>query len=354
MNKKILAFLISLNFLLTLWGVTISEIENAYIDGDLHINHNFLRISASDNPDLLACKLFYNAKLNTLLSKGKTYYSQSYQKSPKSKYGQLSNMELAKLDFFNRDYENALEKLKNIDLITERYYWQARVYFLQKKWAHTIICAENYLDNEENGDFSLELRALLLDVYLVQNNLNAFLAVKEKMHTSSNFSDLEAYALYKEGLLYEKQNELSKANETLRLIVDKYPKSQYRVYADDLILDYNKRMQQTVKPAIAETETNISQPQIPKSGGSKKHISFSELEKGKSYLQYGLFSTPKAAENYKQQLESRGISLFVITKTVNDKEYFALIQGPFTSKESANTFLTNVKNNNINAFLFIP
>ncbi len=353
MTKKIITLLISLFSATLIWGVTISDIENAYVNGTLHINHSFLRLSSADEKDLSACKLYYTAKLNSVINKSKQFYAQAYQKASDDKYGQMANLELAKLDFFNREYDNALEKLKNLTLLNERFYWQARIYCMQKKWAHTIISVDNYLTNESKGDFALELNALLLDVYLAQNKPVEFHKVKEGMTKFDTYSDFEAYALYKEGLLFDKQNEPGKAIEKLRLLTEKYPKSQYRVFADDLILEYNKKNQHTVKVNTSETETITSQPQSPKPV-SKKLVSFTELGKGKAYIQYGVFSTLKLAEKYKQQLEVRGINLFVISKMVNDKEYFALIQGPFTSKESANTFLTNVKSNNINAFLLIP
>ncbi|HOQ79596.1 MAG TPA: SPOR domain-containing protein [Candidatus Cloacimonadota bacterium] len=353
MNRKIIALLFCFSLFSFIFGATIQEIENAYQKGTLQLNSNLLLVNANDANNLSACKLFYTAKIHTNITSSKSIYNQAYTKGKQTKYGQMAYLELAKMDFFERKFDATLVKLKDLDELNERFYWQARTYFLQNKYLQTIVCVENYLDIEPNGEFALELNALLLDVYLKQNKPSEFLSVKQRMEKLKNYPDIEAYTLYKEGLLYEQANDLVKAMQCMKTLSQKYPKSQYRVYADDLVLTYNKKIQSQDNAKTYDDTQVVSQPVVPKAS-DKGTLSVASLEKGKPYIQYGLFSTKVAADNYQKQLDTRGIKAFVITKIVNNKEHFAVIQGPFTSRESANSFLTDVKNNNISAFLFFP
>ncbi|MCB5249660.1 MAG: SPOR domain-containing protein [Candidatus Cloacimonadales bacterium] len=353
MKRKIFVLIFTCFASSFIFGATIPGIENAYLDGSLNSNHAMLIQSSADPASLSACKLYYTAKLNANINNSIAIYEQAYKKDKQSKYGQLASLELAKIDFIHRDFEQSLEKLKDLNLINESHYWKARSYFQLKKYPQAIVSVENYLQTEPNGVFSLDLNCLLLDIYLLQEKRSEFLTVKQKLEKYSNYNDFEAYALYKEGLLYSLEEDFDKAIICMRTVVQKHPLSQYRVYADDLILEYNKKTPTVVKAQAPAEPAEVIQPENPKMSDTDIP-NFANMEKGKPFLQYGLFSTKLAATNYQKQLSTRGVNTFVVIKIVSNKEHYAVIQGPFTSRESASAFLSNVKSNNISAFMLFP
>lgn len=340
-------------FQLSLPAVNIRELEQAYQKSELHLNHTFLRITNDDDSDLSAAKLFYSAKLNPDYNRSRQLFLQAYQKSPNTIYGQKAYLESVKIDFLNRDYDALLLKVKKINLLNESIYWQARTLFIQKKFPETITAINDFVSKDKNSNLTDELLLLKLEIYFQTNQVEPFNETKMTLQKSFRYPSFEAIVLYKESLLLDKNSKSSEAIETLKDIIKRHPQSQYRVFADDLLIELNRKIQEQNKMASVESVTSISQPSVPKNS-SKSMLSLTDLEKGKAYIQYALFSTEKSAELYKTQLEAQGVKPFIILKVLNSKDHYALIQGPFTSKESATYFLNNLKSNNINAFLFIP
>lgn len=338
---------------ISLPAISIDELEQAYQKSELHSNHTYLRISNNDDDDLSAAKLYFSAKLCSDFYRSKQLFIQAYQKSPNTLYGQKAYLECVKIDFLNRDYDALLAKTNKINLLNERIYWQARTHFIQKKFVETSAEIKDFVSKENNSPLAEELLLLQLEIDLQNNKSDQFYETKSTLKKGSRYQNIEAFVLYKESLLLDKNQKTSQAIEVLTDLIKRYPGSQYRVYADDLHIELNRKIQEQNKAISVETVAPISQPAVPKSS-SKNILSLTDLEKGKAYIQYALFSTLKAAELYKNQLEAQGIKPFVILKVLNSKDHYALIQGPFTSKESATVFLNNVKSNNINAFLFIP
>lgn len=340
-------------FQLSLPAVNIRELEQAYQKSELHSNHTYLRISNNDGDDLSAAKLYFSAKLCSDFYRSKQLFIQAYQKSPKTLYGQKAYLECVKIDFLNRDYDALLVKTKKIDLLNERIYWQARTHFIQKKYVETSAEIKDFVSKENNSPLADELLLLQLEIDLLNNKSDQFYETKTNLKKGSRYQNIEAFVLYKESLLLDKNSKSAEAIEILKEIIKRHPQSQYRVFADDLLIELNRKIQEQNKMASVESVTSISQPSVPKNS-SKSMLSLTDLEKGKAYIQYALFSTEKSAELYKTQLEAQGVKPFIILKVLNSKDHYALIQGPFTSKESATYFLNNLKSNNINAFLFIP
>lgn len=351
MLKKYFTFLCLSACYYLLCASTIADIQNSYEEGALHSNHYLLRISPSDAKDLVSCKLFFTAKTAKTTDNAIQFYKRASQNESSCIYSQKAFLELAKLDFFNRDYISALDKLSKINLIDEKYYWQTRIYHIQKKLSIAAISANSYLSNKTDEPMAFEINCILFDIYLQQLKINEFSALKTKIKQYSNYRYYEAYILYKEALLYDKTNNYNYAIDTLKSIIARFPKSQYRVMADDLLIELNKKIVPQNKPA--EPNITISQPDAPKVNKNSL-LDLSDLKKNKAYLQYGIFSTQKAGETYKTQLEAQGLKPFMITKFVNNKQHFAIIQGPFDSKNEANKFLNQINSNNINGFIFIP
>jgi DedD protein len=61
------------------------------------------------------------------------------------------------------------------------------------------------------------------------------------------------------------------------------------------------------------------------------------------WIQTGAFSTKNLAESAKEALSRKGIPSFVEIKTINDKTYYRVRVGPYTSKKEADYWLSLVK-----------
>ncbi len=332
--------------------MSISDLEKAFNNGSLHFNHSDLRINQSDSPELTAAKLYFSGKLAKTTDKTFQFFSQASTNYPNTDYGQLALLEGVKIDFFNRNYDQALVSLQKIKDCPEKDYWKIRSYYFKNRLNEMMESANTLFKRYPQSEYVPEIYCLILETYQNANKMSEFNIVKENFKYHKNYLDFEPFVLYNEGLLMEKQQLYSKALLSFNQLVEKYPSSQYRVNADDKIIIINKIVQQN-KPELSETPQTIAQPQVPK-GNQNKPVTCEKLEKGQAYLQYGVFALLKSAETYKKSLESQGITPFVIEKMINDKAHFAVIQGPFKDKTEAMEFLQKTKANNINSFLFIP
>ena len=350
--RRISLLLLILTAALSLFAISSSDIENKYEDGSLWNNQYLLRINPNEPKDLLTCKLYYSAKLAKNSESALNFYKKAALADPNAIYAQKANLELAKLYFLKRDYSTAQSHLEKINLLDEKHYWLARIYYNQNTYSNAVNSANTYINLNHDQYLSMDLSCLLFDLYSRQQKSGEFIQLKNKMNNNPGYKHFEAFILWKEAQMLEKNANYSSAIDILKLIVSRYPNSQYRVFADDMIIELNKKSQSQSK--INEPNSaSFTQPAVPKSTKNNL-LNLSQLEKNKYYLQYNLFSTQKTAEQYKSQLEAQGLTPFIINKEVNSKSHFAVIQGPFLNKNEAVKFLNQLKSNNINGFIFVP
>ncbi len=111
---------------------------------------------------------FLQAKNETDIATMQTLYKNIYEESNNSFYGQYSLLELAKLDFFKRDYKNAILFLKKIhdQKILDKQYWLAKSYLKLCKYQLSIISSQIFIAESEDSVKIEKAYFLIAEAYL--------------------------------------------------------------------------------------------------------------------------------------------------------------------------------------------
>ncbi|MCL1827620.1 MAG: SPOR domain-containing protein, partial [Candidatus Cloacimonetes bacterium] len=79
---------------------------------------------------------------------------------------------------------------------------------------------------------------------------------------------------------------------------------------------------------------------------------YEDLLYGQFYIQFGAFEKVKQAEDLINTLKSEKIEVYYITKPVNNKTWYAVIQGPFDSQTAAKDQQEKFPNRKNQSFIF--
>jgi hypothetical protein len=171
------------------------------------------------------------------------------------------------------------------------------------------------------------MRVMLLELNYANDDITGFERNLRTFSTTAGFSEYQPYVLYLHGMLLEGTN-MNRARGIYNQIIGDFPTSQYRILADDRL--FAMRSGEQNRPGQYQAPT-ILPPVIPNATA----IRFEDLATGTVYLQFGIFSTEERARDFVTNLSSENISTFHISKPVDDRRLFAVIQGPFQTNADA-------------------
>ncbi|MCK4695340.1 MAG: hypothetical protein KAT74_06245, partial [Candidatus Cloacimonetes bacterium] len=116
-------------------------------------------------------KLYKNAKAKIEQNDFKQAFQDIFIKYPDTYYGQLSLLELAKIELLKRNYEQAiiyLKKIYNSDVETKQY-WLAKCYLKSENYDSAIISAQNYIFDSKNKEKIETAYFIIIEAYIQQN-----------------------------------------------------------------------------------------------------------------------------------------------------------------------------------------
>jgi TolA-binding protein len=308
-------------------NTTIENLEREYRNMTLKNDSPSLIIDKSDSNAIKAVKLYYQAMLAGDIPKTMELHSTNFNSHKKEQHGLLSGLQLVIINFVGRNYANALSIANQIDTkkIPDVLYWRAKITQLNGNYREAIAIAENYL-KQNNITMVNDAWLVILESNYYLGNISNFENNYELFMKQPESNSFKPYLLYLNGMLYEKTNE-RKASTIYNQIIKEFPTSQFRVQAEDRIFSmktgstHADRQVQTPRDTQPITPVNRIEPQSP--------TDLSDLPKGKYYIQFAAFDDENAAKNLVATLINDKIQAFHITKPVNQKIWFAVIQGPF-------------------------
>ena len=172
----------------------------------------------------------------------KILYENAYEENQDSFFGQKSLLELAKYNFFKRDYKNAVLFLKKIhhQEISDKQYWLAKSYLKMGKYQLSIVSSQIFIaesdDNVqiENGYF------LIAEAYLQQKMYKRAFNTLESLRTSKYINNNIPLLHYKMGICKEKQGKFEQALMFYKKLKQDFPYHQYCYLAEDRIYTLKK------------------------------------------------------------------------------------------------------------------
>ncbi|MCK9330590.1 MAG: SPOR domain-containing protein [Candidatus Cloacimonetes bacterium] len=313
----------------------LATIETLYKNANLNKNNKILIINLSDNQETQSAKMYYAALLDNNIQNSILLHSENFSNNTRQLYGQLSGLQLAIIDYINKEYSKALNKLEKINYndIPDALYWKIKITQLLQNHHEATNLSLSFIKKFPNHNKIPNIWLIVLESAYYNHNLTAFEKYLNDFAQSTEFINYKAYLLIYQGMLYEMINtkaSITTAIDIYQTIINNFPQSQYRIQAEDRLFALNK-------PGSTTNNTTTPIPPISQiSAFNNKIVSkYEQLDKNNYYLQFGVFSTQKSANNYKNILDKANIPCFVINKPVSGKTMYAVIQGPFNQKPDA-------------------
>ncbi len=252
---------------------------------------------------------------------------------PDSYYGQRAYLELAKIHLLKRDYRQADEYLSKITdpQISDKEYWQAKVYLHLQDYGKAIISAQNYIFASENPEKIEVAYFIIAEAYIhqkmVQRALNTIFALRDSQYINNHIPLMH----FKIGYCYETMGEYDQALSSYRKLRQEFPYHQYTYNAEDRVYELI-RAQKIELHEFGSTES--------------RDIEYAE----RLYLQVGAFGSSDNARQYSQRLKSMGFSSIVFPKTQDGKTLHVVAVGPFVDDNDLNNAKNELEEKNIQSF----
>ena len=274
----------------------------------------------------------------------KALYEKAYEEDHDSSFGQLSLLELAKLNFFKRDYENAVSLLKKIhhQKISDKQYWLAKSYLKLEKYQLSIISSQIFIAESEDDVIIENAYFLIAEAYLQQKMYKRAFNTLESLRTSKYISNNIPLLHYKMGICKEQQGKFEQALMFYKKLKQDFPYHQYCYLAEDRI--YNLKKDEKLEIDLSEINTfRKEKPKVESKAATGKDL--------KIYLQVGAFGSEDRARKLGKKVKVIGYKYIVFSKIKNNSKLYIVAAGPFDENDNLKKAIQKLKKNDIDSYV---
>ena len=274
----------------------------------------------------------------------KILFERVYEEDHDSIFGQLSLIELAKYNFFKRDYNNAVSILKKIhhQEISDKQYWLAKSYLKIEKYQLSIISSQIFIAESEDNVKIENAYFIIAEAYLKQKMYKRAFNTLESLRTSKYINNNIPLLHYKMGICKEKQGKFEQALMFYKKLKQDFPYHQYCYLAEDRI--YNLKKNNKLEIDLSEINTFRKEEPIEES----KAATGKDL---KIYLQVGAFSSEDSAEKFGKHVRVIGYKYIIFSKIKNNSKLYVVAAGPFNKNDNLKKAMLKLKKNDINSYV---
>ena len=287
-------------------------------------------------------KLYKNAKAKIEQNDFKQAFQDIFIKYPDTYYGQLSLLELAKIELLKRNYEQAiiyLKKIYNSDVETKQY-WLAKCYLKSENYDSAIISAQNYIFDSENKEKIETAYFIIIEAYIQQNKFKRALNTLEFLRNSEFINNNIPLLHFKIGYCNEKIKKYEEALRSYQKLKIDFPYHQYSYSAEDRIFNLTRNEKFEIAPNDIQPNNNLNNNKVDQENKLKK------------FLQVGAFSTRKNAQKHALDINNfLNHSYIVFEKVINGKNLFIVAFGPYENDKSLNKAKQTLEKKGFNSFL---
>ena len=274
----------------------------------------------------------------------KALYEKAYEEDHDSVFGQKSLLELAKLNFFKREYNNAVSLLKKIHHkeILDKQYWLAKSYLKMEKYHLSIISSQIFIAESEDNEEIENAYFLIAGAYLQQKMYKRAFNTLESLRTSKYIKNNIPLLHYKMGICKEEQGKFEQALMFYKKLKQDFPYHQCCYLAEDRIYNLKK----SDKLEIDLSEINTFRKEEP-----KKETKAATGKDLKIYLQVGAFGSEERAEKLGKKVKVIGYKYIVFSKIKNNSKLYVVAAGPFDEKNNLKKVMQKLKKNDIDSYV---
>jgi len=268
-----------------------------------------------------------------------THYYKQVLNIPENDYQDRALIHLAKISLTHQDWNRAIEYSDKLLTKTFSLYYsdalfiRAQAHFCNEKYFPAITSYKEFI-NISLDSSRRELAYLNCGTayYKLQQYSKAIEQFKQ-LQTENPSTNFNPYLLYMLGLCSEKKEEYSEAITYYKKLTNDYPYSQYTPLAE-----------QQIVLLIEQGHYSSSLTSLPQ---------IEELLNKKFIVQLAAFDTSTQAYKSKDEFEDQGISgIFIFTKSVDGKIYYALGLGPYSTEDEAQFKQLKLKDMGISSFIY--
>lgn len=274
----------------------------------------------------------------------KALYEKAYEEDHDSIFGQKSLIELAKYNFFKRDYRNAVSFLKKIhhQEISDKQYWLAKSYLKLGKYQLSIISSQIFIAESDDNEKIENAYFLIAEAYLQQKMYKRAFNTLESLRTSKYINNNIPLLHYKMGICKEEQGKFEQALMFYKKLKQDFPYHQYCYLADDRI--YNLKKDEKLDIDLTEIKSFRKEEPIEES----KAATGKDL---KIYLQVGAFGSEDRAEKLGKKVKVIGYKYIVFSKIKNNSKLYVVAAGPFDENDNLKKAMQKLKKNDIDSYI---
>lgn len=287
---------------------------------------------------------YQKAKIEKNGTTMKILFEGIYEEDHDSIFGQLSLLELAKYNFFKRDYKNAVSLLKKIhhQKISNKQYWLAKSYLKMGRYQLSIISSQIFIA-ESNENVKIENAFFIIaEAYLQQKMYKRAFNTLESLRTSKYINNNIPLLHYKMGICKEQQGKFEQALMFYKKLKQDFPYHQYCYLAEDRI--YNLKKNDKLEIDLSEINTFRKEEPVEES----KAATGKDL---KIYLQVGAFGSEDNAEKFGKKVRVIGYKYIVFSKIKNNSKLYVVAAGPFDEEDNLKIIMQKLKKNDINSYV---
>jgi hypothetical protein len=320
------------------------QLRQHFENQTLTLDNPLLTATRTDPSNIASARNYYRAMLTIDIERFKELHSENFRDYSFEFYGQQSAIQLVMIDFINREYESAWNKLAEVNTarIPNALYWKAKISQAQNDFTRAIEIIYNFMYIHPEHDLTPIFWVMLLEINSSQYNLTDFEHNLINFRENPRFSEFNAYISYLHGKLVENTN-LNLAREIYNNIITEFPSSQYRILAEDRLVAIRTLNQQ-------EHQVDEVAPERPLPAVTARRVD--ELPSGTVFLQFGAFSTDVAARNFSTELNNQNIQTFPVFRGSDNR--FLVILGPFLAENEAQRQRNLLENRHQTILLRIP
>jgi predicted negative regulator of RcsB-dependent stress response len=251
-----------------------------------------------------------------------------------SYYGQMSLLELGKISILKRDYEEAIDKLKEIhrEEVGEKEYWMANAYLKNGQYDSAIISSQNFIFDSNDKSLIESAYFVIAESYISQKSYSRALNTLEFLRNSEFIENNIPLLHYKVGYCQEMLGNYDSSLNSYKKLKMEFPYHQYSYLAEDRIYQLTKmRIPEITDEDLQDFRTTDSSNE---NADQNESVTYQVTKK---YLQVGAFSRKENAQNLAGEIRKYLKDDYIIfSKTIKDKTLHILAYGPFDRDSDLN------------------
>ena len=289
-------------------------------------------------------KSFKKAKSQTKKSELIKSFEKITKDYPDSYHGQLSLLELAKLNILGRHYEKAIEQLKEIHLpeIVDKQYWLAKANLKVDKYQLAIVSAQIYISDSNEYEKIEVAYFIIAEAYINQKMYKRAFNTLETLRTSKYIKNNIPLLHYKMGNCKELMGKYEDALICYKKLKQDFPYHQYSYLAEDRIFNLIKGNKINIDLAKINSYRQTEPKQETKAATG---------EDLKIYLQVGAFGSEENAEKLGEKVKKIGYDFIVFSKIKDNQKLYVVAVGPFEKDSKLKKAMKKLEKNDLKSFV---